>query len=174
MSLSVYQYLEEVYNNTSLDEIEKFNKSFKVDLSKIAYSGFYWGDINLNSPIVVVSLNPKLDPKAKEEQQEENFKIWLEKCTKGFENYRDDKELHRIWHNLAKVFFSEEERKLGIKKLFVENVVNLDWCYYYSSEFPTIQNISNNKLYNDFNVNLKKLITDYLKPRAVFIRVVLV
>lgn len=128
MKLELKNYFKETYERRSLEYISTFNETFKMNLSKVVFPCFFWGNINLESSIVTVSLNPKLDSNKEEKQQEDgNFDSWLKKCERGFKVYDDEKEpLHRIWKNLAKALFSEQERKDNLIDLLQKNVVNVD------------------------------------------------
>lgn len=164
-------YFENIYNNPPIELLKGFETKYNTNLyHSEVFPCFFTGNLSLKNPIVTISLNPKYD-NGKEKEQGDNFKTWVQNCEKGFERYKDDKSLHSIWKNLAKVFFSKEERNAGndaVKKLLQKNVVNLDWCYYYSQNFPSIKSNVDNELFNLFNININKLIRD-LNPKFIFV-----
>jgi hypothetical protein len=173
MNTSLSKYFENLYLNPPTELINSFNsqKGTKLYYENV-FPCFFTGNLDLKNPLVSISLNPKYDDN-KPNEQGDNFINWLDGCMNGFILYQNDKSLHSIWKYLVKVFFSEEQRKTGIKELLQDNVVNIDWCYYYSWNFPTINledlmNSKKNKIYKLFDDNLRKLISD-IQPKVIFI-----
>lgn len=143
---------------------------------------FFTGDWNLENPITILSINPKLDKKSnktpdpvlkKKLEQGKEFNGWLKGCTNGFQEYLNHgRNLHSTWTCLYKVFNSGESDPIDRVKFFQENVVNIDWCYYYSSEFPTINRSYKQpkellELYDEFDDNIDFLISQ-LKSKIIF------
>lgn len=166
-------YFENLYQNGDTEALENFNSNFTHLYHKETFPCFFTGDFNLSKPIVTISLNPKYDI-GKKEEQGDDFQNWLLGCSNGFAAYNSDKNLHLIWKNLSKVFFSNLERESSeLHSLLQKNVVNLDWCYYYSNRFPTLgikelDHPIRKRLYESFNANIRFLLRQ-LNPRLIFL-----
>lgn len=173
MNTTLSQYFENLYLNPPIELIKAFNSQKGSDLYyENVFPCFFTGNLDLKNPLVSISLNPKYDDN-KTNEQGNNFMNWLDGCLNGFISYPNDKSLHPIWKYLVKVFFSDEQRKTDIRELLQDNVINIDWCYYYSRNFPTISteelgNSKKNHIYKLFDDNLRKLIS-YIQPKLIFI-----
>ena len=179
VSKEMLDYFKELMTNPPKDLIESFNETKNIDLNyKELFPCFFTGDISRKNLIVTISLNPKIDSggvKVKQSEQGTDFNKWIENCVKGFDGYQDVKKLHLVWKNLYKVL-SGEMNLDGSKKpidFLQTNIVNLDWCYHYSSNFPTLSSSELNNsprrdLYAIYDTNLEKLINE-IKPKVIFI-----
>ena len=117
MDANLLQYFKNIHQNPPTDLIDKFNSQEKIHLLKNVFPCFFTGNLGLKNPFVTISLNPKYDD-AKIKDQGTDFEIWINNCSeKGFSGYEDDKKLHLIWKNLAKVFFSEEDSSSATESL---------------------------------------------------------
>ncbi len=129
---------------------------------------FFTGNILSEKSIVTISLNPKYDEQTTRNEQGDDFNLWLDKCLSRFNNYKTDKSLHKIWKNLAKVIFTDEERRNCLRSKLQNKLVNLDWCFYYSKKFTTLaQNAENQDVYELFDKNLNKLLKK-INPKVIF------
>lgn len=129
-----------------------------------------FGNVNLHRPVVTISLNPKFDKGA---DYINNYTLLQQSNLNGFAGsyfYEDDKKLHNVWKNLAKVLFSEGERlNNSLKQLLQDNVVNIDYFPVYSEKFPTLNDeILNSQLFTYLNDHMNRLIQN-INPRLIFL-----
>lgn len=173
------EYLMNLHENVPVSLIELFNESKKLDLNhKDLFPCFFTGNLLKKNSIVTISLNPKIDKSGidkKREEQGPNFDEWIESCIYGFEGYKGDiKKLHLVWKNLFKALSgSLSNNGYEIVDFLQKNVINLDWCYYYSSKFLTLSEkelkfSKRRELYEIFDNNLESLIT-HIEPKIIFI-----
>ena len=164
------EYFRKIYQNPPLEHLSEFQQILRVKLySREVFPAFFYGNLNLKRPIITISLNPKWD-KDKAIEQGNNFDNWLNDCMKGFLNYPTDKSMHTIWKNLVKVIRPDNLREaITLREILFENIVNIDWCYYYSKQFPTLNEEQLRlTLSKKFDENLEKIFS-WIHPRAIFI-----
>jgi hypothetical protein len=178
----IKNYLKYIDENPNHEFINEFNRrfgdndsKFKLILEENVRPCFFSGNLHEESRIITISLNPAYNPGITEKAQEgKNFEEWYTYCLNRFDIYQNDKQIHSVFKNLFKVIAPEEEwEKLSKRKYLQENMVNLDWCYYYSENFPTIRTNElpekfRRDIQNAFDKPLLKLI-DYAKPRYIFV-----
>ena len=144
---NVFERLLELDAKPNLTLIEAFNRHFAAKNPKyelLIKEGvrpcFFSGDIEKPGKIVAVSLNPAYTPDVTErEQGNRGFKDWYNFCRFRFEQYESDPKLHTIFKNLFKLIASPEKWDMaGKRKYLQDQLLNLDWCYYYSEKFPSV------------------------------------
>lgn len=177
----IRKYLQEVDANPNHFLIEAFNKYIaKDDNQKLIIKEnvrpcFFSGNLEKPGKVVTISLNPAYEPGKTETAQEgKSFSEWYKYCLFRFARYDADTEIHAVFKNLFKVIAPPEEwRNLNKRKFLQENLVNLDWCYYYSRNFPsfTIRDLPQNlqvEMKNDFDETLLLMI-EIAAPRRIFV-----
>ena len=173
---NVIDYCKSLYNNPPRELLDQYNILQKNPDNKLIYQNvfpcFFTGNIKKKNSFLTVSLNPKFDGNTKYSQCG-NFNDWFDYCINRFDKYETDAEVHRVFKNLLKILFSDQEIKRSSKrKLLQENLVNIDWCYYYSKKFRTVDKKYFNdngliKLYQKFNDNLDCFIK-ITNPQCIF------
>jgi hypothetical protein len=142
----VIERLHELDAKPNLTLIEAFNRYFAAKNLKyelLIKEGvrpcFFSGDIETPGKIVTVSLNPAYKRGVTEtEQSGMSFKEWYNHCRLRFNRYKSDRQLHPIFKNLFKVIAPPEVwDTAGKRKYLQDHLLNLDWCYYYSEQFPS-------------------------------------
>ena len=161
------RYFNGINNHISINDIVNFNNQFNVDLHYDVFPAFFYGDLNISGPIVTISLNPQYSDETPHEQGAD-FNVWLDQCMDGFLNYPNDIAMHAIWKNLIKVIPGYTNRIQDKREFLQQHIINIDWCYYYSTNFPTLNNVDYHPLIADFSNNLHFLLC-HLKPKLIFI-----
>ena len=175
---NVKNYCRDFQRKPPKDLLNKYNSLQKRNLDyKLMYKElfpcFFTGNINKKNSYLTISLNPKLDNQTRKDQRGD-FNAWFDFCLNRFENYETESAVHFIFKNLLKLFFTDQEIKRSCKrKLLQENLINIDWCPYYSKKFVTTGKLFFEKngiieLYEIFNKNLNEFIK-FTKPRCIFI-----
>lgn len=185
-------YFSNLHKNTDLNLVDEFARVNGIEMKhREVLPAFFTGDIASKNKIVTISLNPKFQeitmyktnkkiksrstrleqnlPTEISNIQEEDFSEWFNICLDRYNYYLPTEKLHSVFTYLYKCFVPNSEwnanrgKKLG---WLTNNMVNLDWCPYYSSQTPTFQvNGSVSELWND---NMKFIIKE-INPRLVFI-----
>lgn len=116
------------------------NPKYQLIVNERVRPCFFSGDLETPGKIVTVSLNPAYTPQATEaEQAGMDFAAWYNYCRFRFSQYQADTEVHTIFKNLFKVIAPPEIWATTNKRLYLQtHLLNLDWCYYYSEQFPSI------------------------------------
>ncbi|CAN5294783.1 hypothetical protein BH20ACI1_BH20ACI1_04950 [soil metagenome] len=136
---------------------------------------FFSGDVETKGKIVTVSLNPKYTRQVSEEEQVNmNFTQWYKFCRFRFKRYESDSAVHSTFKKLLKITAPPTLWKTIDKRDYLQaNLINLDWCFYYSEYFPTFdfsklpESLQNN-IYETWDKNLNWLIKTS-KPRYIFV-----
>jgi len=159
------------------DELSRYNRLFKDRRYHLHYKDvfpcFFTGDIEKKDQLLAISLNPRLD-KTTWNEQGNCFQDWMCLCNSRFTKYESDEEIPPVFKNILKVFFDPKEiKRHGKKALLQDNIVNIDWCFYYSSRFRSLGKSFYEKhniigLYELFNNNIKFFV-DQIKPRCIFV-----
>ncbi|MBN2077456.1 MAG: hypothetical protein JW838_00725 [Spirochaetes bacterium] len=174
---NVRDYCRSLHNNPPRKLLDKYNILQINPDNKLIYQNvfpcFFTGNIKKKNSIMTISLNPKFDGHTKHSQCG-NFNAWFDYCINRFDKYETEGEVHRVFKNLLKIFYSDQELKRSSKRqLLQENLVNIDWCYYYSKRFRTFKKKFFNdngliELYEKFNDNLDYFVK-LIKPQCIFI-----
>jgi hypothetical protein len=144
---NVFERLHELDAKPNRTLIEAFNRQFTPKNPKyelLVKEGvracFFSGDIETPGKIVTISLNPAYKRGVTEtEQNGMSFKEWYSHCRLRFNRYESDRRLHAIFKNLFKVIAPPEVWDTeGKRKYLQDHLLNLDWCYYYSEQFPSV------------------------------------
>lgn len=175
---NVKNYCRDFQRKPSKDLLNKYNSLQKRNLDyKLMYKElfpcFFTGNINKKNSFLTISLNPKLDNQTRKDQRGD-FNAWFDFCLNRFERYKTEGEVHRVFKNLLKIFFSDQEIKRSCKRrLLQDHIVNIDWCPYYSKKFRTSGRRYLKKnglvdLYLKFNENLDYFVK-ITKPKCIFL-----
>lgn len=144
----VFERLQELDGTPDRALIDDYNQYFgskdpkyRLVVSSKVRPCFFSGDIEIPGKIVTVSLNPAYRPQATEAEQAKagmRFDDWYKYCQFRFIKYTSDSKVHSVFKNLFKVIAPPEKWATEDKRDYLQkNLLNLDWCYYYSEGFPS-------------------------------------
>lgn len=183
-NISVFNKLKELDATPDLALIEEYNQHFKkrrnpnyrLIVREQVRPCFFSGDIEAPGKVVTVSLNPKYSPdKTKDEQKKvgHSFEDWYYYCRFRFKKYESDASVHSVFKNLFKVIAPPEKWKTDKRDYLQKNLLNLDWCYYYSKEFPSFDLDKlpphlQSKIRESWDTNMQLLI-EVAAPRYIFV-----
>ena len=165
------QALIEAYNQCFASK----NSKYRLIVNKHVRPCFFSGDIETPGKVVTISLNPAYRPEVTEaEQAGMNFSEWYHHCRYRFSRYQSDTAIHPIFKNLFKVIAPPTIWKTADKRLYLqEHLLNLDWCCYYSENFPSIvlarlPTSLQRRIYDAWDTTLHRLI-ELAAPRYIFV-----
>lgn len=164
--------------------IEKYNNSVHQDYKFVLeyentkiHPLFFFGDSNVKGKAVTISLNGAFDLKSTPLEHEgiDSPDDWFELCNNGFLNCNDDKSLNPIFKNLGKVINGRSAWNAAYNKriLLQESLINIDWCFLYSKNFPSnfwklSKKLGLEPIVNLFDSSLNIMIP-HLEPRVIFL-----
>lgn len=171
--------LDEMPNQMLIDsfnyQFARKNDNYRLIVNENVRPCFFSGDIETKGKIVTGSLNPSYTRQNTEEEQAGmNFAEWYEFCRFRFKRYESDSIIHSTFKNLFKVITPQTIWNTTDKREYLQtNLLNLDWCFYYSKKFPSINfsNLPENLRYNiceTWEKNLNWLI-NISEPRYIFV-----
>lgn len=176
-------YLENIRANTDNRLLDEFAEQQGFGLNGLKHREvlptFFSGNIFNQGSIVVLSLNPRYNEEKTHDEQgiidktpnSASFRIWFDRCLKGFEAPAD--QMHMVFYNCYKLF-KNPAMPLGRRNpdafaFMSDNVVNVDWCPYYSVTTPTFNTATMDKaLRATWNEVLSRILRQ-VNPRFVFI-----
>jgi hypothetical protein len=147
---SILIYAQASYNSHFASK----NKKFKLIVNKNVRPCFFSGDIETKGKIVTISLNPKYTTEYTEnEQANMSFVEWYDFCRFRFERY-ESPSIHKTFNKLFKAIAPTSLwQNIDKRNYLQDNVVNIDWCFYFSQNFPTIDF---DKMPEDLCLNIHK------------------
>ena len=160
--------LAELFN----EHVARGNRKFKLRTD--ALRCHFSGDIEKPGKAVTISLNPAYSARTNAEQRGKSFDQWYEHCRGRFEKYERDQEIHSMFKNLFKVIVPPNEWGERDKRSTLQaHLLNLDWCPYYSTAFPTIVTKKlpedlQRKMANEWDATLS-LMVKVAQPRYIFV-----
>ncbi|PWI46993.1 hypothetical protein CEE45_13905 [Candidatus Heimdallarchaeota archaeon B3_Heim] len=113
---------------------------------------FFSGNIKSQGRIFLLTANPKFTPISTPNEIKQHamtkstrwdFTRWTDYCLNRFLKYKKEQEVHPIYKEAIKVILDcssikELRRKFGDSRIVLQNnLINLDWCPYYSSSFSS-------------------------------------
>lgn len=113
---------------------------------------FFSGNIKSQGRIFLLTANPKFTPKSTPKEIKQHamsnttqwdFTRWTDYCLNRFLKYKKEQKVHSIYKEAIKVILDcssmEELRKVyGDSRIVLQdNLINLDWCPYYSFSFSS-------------------------------------
>lgn len=136
---------------------------------------FFSGDIETPGKVVTISLNPAYTPQVTEaEQAGMSFAEWYHYCRFRFNHYPSDAAMHTIFKNLFKVIAPPMLWSGADKRRYLqEHLLNLDWCWYYSEQFPSFalnklpEHLQHN-IYDTWDTTMHWFI-EQVAPRYIFV-----
>lgn len=179
---NIQAYLQKLDAEPNRALIDAYNQQFAKKNSKYELlvednirPCFFSGNIEEPGKVITISLNPAYNPGKTEAAQEgKDFLAWYDYCLYRFDIYPSDKKIHAVFKNLLKVIAPPEKWDALDKRKFLQaNMLNLDWCYYYSENFPSIKidtlplNLAN-QIRNSFDKTLLWMIK-VAAPRMIFV-----
>lgn len=173
------QALDETPNHTLIDaynqHVARQNFNYRLIVNTQVRPCFFSGDLETPGKVVTISLNPAYTPQVTEaEQAGMNFAEWYYYCRFRFNHYASDAAVHTIFKNLFKVIAPPTLWSGADKRLYLqEHLLNLDWCCYYSEQFPSfalakLPNHLQRSICDAWDTNLYWLI-EQAAPRAIFV-----
>ncbi|HYD91583.1 MAG TPA: hypothetical protein VEA37_08880, partial [Flavobacterium sp.] len=141
-------FCSSIHRQQDLGVIEQLSDNYNLNLvPRVTLPTFFTGDITAECPrIVTISYNPAyregvtemeqgLDFPFNDNIQERNYVNWFENSLNYF---RNTPIIHNVFMNLAKCFIPENNRQNEklVRNVLIQNIINLDWCPYYSRSFP--------------------------------------
>jgi len=143
---SIFHRLKELDSNPNWQLIDDYNRQFgtkqpkyRLIVNEQIRPCFFSGDVESTGKVVTISLNPAYKPGVTEvEQGEMDFEEWYRFCQNRFMEYERDEDVHLLFKNLFKLIAPPLSWKSIDKREYLQsNLLNLDWCYYYSENFPS-------------------------------------
>lgn len=143
----IYEHLQALDAAPHWSLIDAFNAHFatknpkyQLIVNERVRPCFFSGDLETPGKIVTVSLNPAYTPGVTEARQTGmDFTAWYNYCRFRFTNYRSESEISTIFKNLFKVIAPPTIWTTANRRQYLQtHLLNLDWCYYYSEQFPSI------------------------------------
>ncbi len=165
------QTLIDSYNSHFIRKAK--NENLKLIVNENVRPCFFSGDIETKGKVVTISLNPSYTPQVTEkEQANKNFDEWYEFCRFRFEQYKSDSAVHNVFKNLFKVIAPTEIWKNSDRRNYLQaHLLNLDWCFYYSKQFPSnfkkMPEVLRRNIFETWDKNLDWLI-EISEPRYIF------
>jgi hypothetical protein len=152
------------------------NPKYQLIVSEKVRPCFFSGDIESPGNVVTISLNPAYSPQVTEAEQAEAgviFADWYNHCRFRFRLYPSDAAVHQVFRNLFKIIAPPETWPTEGKRSYLQaHLLNLDWCYYYSEQFPSIDLAklppSLRHGIEEWDTNLYELIKSAI-PRYIFV-----
>ena len=179
---SIFERLERLDAEPNWRLINKYNQHFASNQLKYQLIAnnqvrpcFFTGDVESGGKVVSISLNPAYTPGATEaEHAGIDFKGWYRFCQNRFLEYERESEVHSIFKNLFKLIAPPATWNTVDKREYLqENLLNLDWCCYYSENFSSFAVMRlpqdlRKLILETFDTTLSWLI-EQSKPRYIFV-----
>jgi hypothetical protein len=190
------EYFSKIHHETNLDVVDAFSITTKMNRGSVQLKHrevlptFFTGDILSDNQerIVIISLNPAFGPGTIDEQglnslsgniQRVKYDSWFDTCLRRFKLYQErGEDVHPAFYFPYKMIAPEGPRcnKRNDREMIEylqKNVVNIDWCPYYSSKIGAInpQTIRNDRvrtLVDSWNQHINDLIS-FLNPSLIFV-----
>ena len=160
-------------SSSTIDEFNIFHKNPDHQLRKDIRPCYFSGNILRDGLIAVLSLNPKYTQRITEaEHHGLDDDAWHNHSINRFMRYPRDQDINRIFKDIWKIVQPDGHSYSSVREGLQATTINLDWCPYYSQQFPTIS-------FDKYPLSLQKAIstewTDRLarlvssiKPRLIF------